>query len=284
MASSMPQNTWPSSTSFGSIVSRPGARETSSKPYVGRRRSTFELNAGIVDAFVDGFVGAVPCSIKRRSSSLPVRWLRSLARAIRLVGDALAVQPEAEPRGALGLLEVVADAIDGVPVGRPDDLAPGVLERQPAEGRVLVRKDGIEAVANADREHRGDSMTASTLGSWNVLTRSRSKNASIAVRPEARLLPDLAEGGERHPLARLDRPGDALPQPRQDAPGSAADQQDLERRGPQRSERSSNRRGRVGAGSRAEYAGRPARRLRASWPGMTQHPRRPTRRPTVAGR
>jgi hypothetical protein len=32
IASSMPQNVWPSSTSFGSIVSSPGASETSSKP------------------------------------------------------------------------------------------------------------------------------------------------------------------------------------------------------------------------------------------------------------
>src|SRR5258706_3479494 len=42
MSSAIPQNSWPSSTSAGSIVSVPGGRDTYSKPYVGRRSSTFE--------------------------------------------------------------------------------------------------------------------------------------------------------------------------------------------------------------------------------------------------
>jgi hypothetical protein len=63
--SSTPQNLWPSSTSAGSIVTDPGASETSSKPYDGRRPSTFErktrrfAGALAVWSSTDGLLGAM---------------------------------------------------------------------------------------------------------------------------------------------------------------------------------------------------------------------------------
>src|SRR6266536_1071006 len=45
MARSMPQKVWARSTSDGSMVLVPGASETSSKPYVGRRWSTLDRKA-----------------------------------------------------------------------------------------------------------------------------------------------------------------------------------------------------------------------------------------------
>src|SRR5688572_29181260 len=52
-------------------------------------------------------------------------WPRRAASA----REPVAGEGQLEPRGALGIGEVVADALDGRPVAGPDDLAMGIIDR-----------------------------------------------------------------------------------------------------------------------------------------------------------
>src|SRR6476469_190560 len=147
IARSMPQKLWARSTSDGSTVSVPGARETSSKPYVGRIVSTFEWktrrcagpDASVVEEIPLRSITCSPCSAGRsisRRPSLPARQLR-----LPEVGPgAFPIESQLEPAGSLGIGQVVADPLDRRPIARPDDLLVCLVDLVPVRVVMLVRE------------------------------------------------------------------------------------------------------------------------------------------------
>ena len=250
---SMPANVCARSTSAGSMVSVPGASETSSKPYVGRIVSTFEWKTRRCAAPIRG--------VRRRRSvdhvallcrlTVGCLWPRVYQRPTAVTGPRLPSGRQLEPGRALRVGEVVADALDRRPVAGPDDLAMGLVERQPAGAVVLVGQRGSAS---------GATRTAKTAA---VTTRVDRRLVELVhevqvverldgVGIEAGLLAELAQRALGDALAGLERARRRTATGRQDAARRAAQQQDLAaRRGASRKIQQSTRSGRNGLIRRA---------------------------------
>src|SRR4029453_2504247 len=136
------------------------ARETSSKPYVGRIVSTFEWKTrrdAAADAASEGGVAWVrsitwpSCAASRLGCLCARVYQRSRIRrssALRPV----AVEREFETTRPPRVGEVIADPFDGGAIAGPDDLAVGVLDRQPEGVVVFVRQTRLRIDADTDRE------------------------------------------------------------------------------------------------------------------------------------
>ena len=180
------QNVWARSTSAGSIVSVPGASETSSKPYVGRMVSTLEWKtrrwaaAAIrdgrrrrpIDQCRPSCAASRWAACCRESTSDPGR------RTVCVSGidaAAAAVERQLEPGGPLRVGEVVADPLDRRRDSRARRPRGGAASIGSQRARVVLVRQGRLGVWHGRGPRRPPrSRPRRRDGSWNWLTRSRS--------------------------------------------------------------------------------------------------------------
>ena len=240
------------STSAGSMVSVPGASETSSKPYVGRMPVDLRMEARRCAAPSGVCVVAVrSITWPSCAASLWAALAPSLPAATRLGRGPAAGGQLAEParalrvrRGRRGCARWPSGSRARRPPGAPR--RPGASARRRARGRGSARRSGSRpGPRTPPRSHRVDRWLVELVHEIQVVERLD------RVRIEAGLLAELAQRALRDALAILEAaPRRTATGPAGSGPGRGAA---AGSRGPKRGRgRPSSRRGPAGTGSSGE--------------------------------